>query len=747
MNDSRGVRRSIGFVVAVIAAAIAIGFVILPASSASAGNFVFYGRGNGHAVGFSQWGAWGGAREGHTYNEILAFYYPGTTLQTVSPSQNVLTVRISSNPYGSSSSPTYTTVDLKPTVSAATLRKYTSATAFTTEDVAVGVLVNTVCSAGHVMVTVGPGTSQGPYDKVELVPGGTGDSEGRVFVPTVQSSNHGEFWGTVLVRPASSTSLLIENLVQVDHYAAGVGEVISDWARSDMPEWYALEAVKAEAVAARSYALAKDASGTLYDNANDICYWGYTFEHKYSGLTQAAAETAGKILTYGGNPIWSYASAHSGGYTTAVGFSLPYIVAQADPWSAAAPTAHPSYPGPGWPWSHTYTAADLSAQVNGHITNLSTGSTVNVGTLLRITVASYEKASDPASRPLTLYLVGSTGTATVSFKTFGNLLGWSTIQRYVYSITSPAVTTVPCVTIRGAERFDTAIRVSQAMFPGPLPSGSGVVLAPGETFPEALCGAPLAAAYGGPVLLNSPTLLFGYVRDELVRLAPDYVFCIGLSSAVAAAVKAELPGTNVITINGSDVYDMSYRVAKALQQKVGDLTGATAIITIGTNFPDALGVSPLACAKLWPILLTEPGTARVPVPSLNPKAGQALSELGITQVIKVGTYVTTAPAIKYYNLSGADRYYTNVNVAKWAQACAGLTYDHLGIATGDKFPDALAAGPYMARDHGILLISPLNGALPSGIAAEISANAAAIDKVTFFAMIEPVTSQVRALLP
>jgi SpoIID/LytB domain protein len=76
MIDSRGVRRSIGFLVAVIAAMIAIGFVLLPASSASAGNFVFYGRGNGHAVGFSQWGAWQGAREGHTYDEILAFYYP-----------------------------------------------------------------------------------------------------------------------------------------------------------------------------------------------------------------------------------------------------------------------------------------------------------------------------------------------------------------------------------------------------------------------------------------------------------------------------------------------------------------------------------------------------------------------------------------------------------------------------------------------------------------------------------------------
>ncbi len=234
---------------------------------------------------------------------------------------------------------------------------------------------------------------------------------------------------------------------------------------------------------------------------------------------------------------------------------------------------------------------------------------------------------------------------------------------------------------------------------------------------------------------------------ELQRLAPKYVFCIGLSTTAVNAVKAALPGTNVITINGSDVYDMSYQVAKALQQKVGDLTGATAIITIGTNFPDALGVSPLACAKLWPILLTEPGTARVPVPSLNPKAGQALSELGITQVIKVGTYVTTAAKITYYNLSGADRYYTNANVAKWAQAYAGLTFTHTGIATGGKFPDALAAGPYLAKDGGLLLLSPLNGPLQRATSALITANRVDVQTVTFVAMIEPVISQVKVLLP
>src|SRR4051794_14785114 len=41
-------------------------------------------RGNGHGHGMSQYGARGAARAGRSYRQILAFYYPGTSLVTVS---------------------------------------------------------------------------------------------------------------------------------------------------------------------------------------------------------------------------------------------------------------------------------------------------------------------------------------------------------------------------------------------------------------------------------------------------------------------------------------------------------------------------------------------------------------------------------------------------------------------------------------------------------------------------------------
>jgi putative cell wall-binding protein len=298
--------------------------------------------------------------------------------------------------------------------------------------------------------------------------------------------------------------------------------------------------------------------------------------------------------------------------------------------------------------------------------------------------------------------------------------------------------------IRGVDRYDTAVRISTAAFPAALPVGSGLVLAPGTTYQEALCGAPLAAAYGGPVLLTPTTSLNAGARAELLRLNPSFVVCIGLTDTIRNAVQIALPAATVTTIRGAlgNVYDMSRKVANALSVKVGGLSTATAIVTRGDAFPDATSVSPLACAKKWPIILTTTSA------TINGSAGLALSELGITKAIRVGTYVALpAGVVSLANLSGADRYYTNANVANWAKANAGLTFANIGLAPGTIFPDALAAGPYLAINNGILLLTPVAGPLQVPIPALISANRLAVHTVTFLAVIEPVQTQVKALLP
>jgi Tol biopolymer transport system component len=304
--------------------------------------------------------------------------------------------------------------------------------------------------------------------------------------------------------------------------------------------------------------------------------------------------------------------------------------------------------------------------------------------------------------------------------------------------------TVVYWSLRGVDRYDTAVKISQATFGGALPDGCGLVLARGDRYQEALCGAPLASAYGGPVLLTPTTGIPTAVRNEILRLAPDYVTLIGLDLWMQDAVDELLGGAaTVYLIRGSDVYDMSYKVAEALDARVGGLDGETAIITRGDLFPDALGVAPLACAQPWPILLNNGAFG-----ALHARSAQALTDFGITTVLKVGNYVTMPAGITVLdNLTGADRYVTNGLVADWGVANVGMSYFHIGVTTGEKFPDALAAGPYLAHSAGLLFLTPLSGPLPLTFETNVYANRGSVVRVSFIACIEPVITLVKSLLP
>src|SRR3954451_12993168 len=54
------------------------GCFVAPAGSGAL--FLFSGHGWGHGVGMSQYGAYGYAQHGWTFQQILAHYYPGTSL-------------------------------------------------------------------------------------------------------------------------------------------------------------------------------------------------------------------------------------------------------------------------------------------------------------------------------------------------------------------------------------------------------------------------------------------------------------------------------------------------------------------------------------------------------------------------------------------------------------------------------------------------------------------------------------------
>ena len=161
--------RAVRLAVALAAAALLAGFVFAPAASAATGDFIITGRGYGQGEGLSQWGAWQGAREGNTYQQILAFYYPGTTLSQVSsvaPTRQTVTVRITTTV------DTFANVQLTASVTSATLVDSTGATIQT---LAAGDSVTLVYNGGKVQVSGADAT----YSYVDLRPD---DPTGRVTV-------------------------------------------------------------------------------------------------------------------------------------------------------------------------------------------------------------------------------------------------------------------------------------------------------------------------------------------------------------------------------------------------------------------------------------------------------------------------------------------------------------------------------------------------------------------------------------
>jgi hypothetical protein len=64
------------------------------------------------------------------------------------------------------------------------------------------------------------------------------------------------------------------------------------------------------------------------------------------------------------------------------------------------------------------------------------------------------------------------------------------------------------------------------------------------------------------------------------------------------------------------------------------------------------------------------------------------------------------PGVTVGRVSGQNRYETSAAFAEWAVDDAGLaTPDHIGVTTGQDFPDALAGGPAAGKHEGVLLLT------------------------------------------
>jgi putative cell wall-binding protein len=277
-----------------------------------------------------------------------------------------------------------------------------------------------------------------------------------------------------------------------------------------------------------------------------------------------------------------------------------------------------------------------------------------------------------------------------------------------------AVSTSIADRVSGPDRYATAAATSQAEFPnGGAPA---VVLARGDDYPDALVGAPLAAAKDAPLLLTTGPTMPAVTQTELHRvLVPGgTVYILGGTSAVPTSVAFILGqlGYKVARYAGADRFATAVAVAAALGNP------STVFLASATNFPDALAAGPAAHLAGGAVLLTD-GNAMVswtadylgahPGPVYAIGGPAAAADPHATPVIGADRYAT-ATAV-------ADKFFTDPTT--------------VGIATGLNYPDALAGGAMLAKEGAPLLLATAT-VLPTSTSAYLISQKTSVTGIQLF---------------
>jgi stage II sporulation protein D len=283
-----------------------------PALAGAATSYTIRGAGFGHGVGLSQYGAQGMAKDGKRHRAILVHYYRGTRLGAA-PTDGVRVLLGQGD-----SEVVFSGAARIPGRRALDPARTYRATATPGGEVE-------LCSAS------GRGCRRFPGP---LVVDGRGKPV-RLAGAALNGISDGEYRGALVVHPDSG-GLTAVNHVRLEDYLRGV-------VPSEMPASWHREALRAQSVAARSYALATARNERLFDQYPDMRSQVYKGVSGEDDRTDAAvAATAGKVLLHEGKVATAFFFSSSGGRTEANenvfgGRPLPYLRSVADPADRISP--------------------------------------------------------------------------------------------------------------------------------------------------------------------------------------------------------------------------------------------------------------------------------------------------------------------------------------------------------------------------------------------------------------------------
>jgi stage II sporulation protein D len=267
-------------------------FLCLPAQARADTLFLVDGRGWGHGVGMSQYGARGYAEAGWGYERIVKHYYVGTELRIVParPVRVLLAERLPAVKIGSTKP--FKVVDARGKV-----RKLKPGTQN---------LIAATLNKLRLPLRYVPGAAPLQLD--------------------------GSAYRGALLVHRQAGKLTIVNRLPLDRYLRGV----VPW---EMPDDWHREALRAQSVVARSYALATLKPGTLFDLYADTrsqVYGGISAEA--ASTNRAIGSTAGRVLYWDRRIATTFYHSTSGGRTVSNEEAwpganpVPYLVSVPDPY-------------------------------------------------------------------------------------------------------------------------------------------------------------------------------------------------------------------------------------------------------------------------------------------------------------------------------------------------------------------------------------------------------------------------------
>ncbi|MGB1583772.1 MAG: SpoIID/LytB domain-containing protein [Solirubrobacterales bacterium] len=300
--------RKIAAILVLSTALVAVG---VGTASALPRTFTLKGGGFGHGIGMGQYGAHGLARRGESYKSILKHYYSGTSVSKA----DTRTIR----------------VILKLGSSSVKFRGASIATG--------GVALNRARTytarrvGSRIRLQRGSRVIRS-YDGRMTVAAGSAAT--RVYGKAIGGLSNGRYRGEIDFRRSELGGLATVNELSLDDYVQGVvpGEIPSSWHR---------EALRAQAVAARSYALTTKAGGSLFDQWPDTRSQVYRGVNVETSATNAAVRaTAGEVVKYKGRVATTYFYSTSGGETESIenvwdSKPVPYLKAVKDPQDKLSP--------------------------------------------------------------------------------------------------------------------------------------------------------------------------------------------------------------------------------------------------------------------------------------------------------------------------------------------------------------------------------------------------------------------------